>query len=441
MRKIISALFLVLVLVGIDTVALVVSSTPGTATIQNTGHISGSTVMANSGNAADIQSAVNTVCSYGGGIVYVPAGNFTFAATSFIGPGPTAVCVNITVPSGGLQLIGAGQNMTNITLATDESKTVMMFLVNGQSHGQFRMSGITLLGKTNASSVTGDGGVWLEACKDFRVDHCDFWRMGEVGIFICDHYVIYPLIGGSNPNFTLGYSMVSQGVIDHCTFHYMFKPSSVIGGSLTSYGYGVQVAILSTEPLCPWNPDIFQCIGNATWHTVIENCYFEGCRHAVASSNGGMYVLRFSTITAPAFNEHEFTGHPGRYLNVVGMRSYEIYNNTLDGSNPYDGVTGHGGWWKSGGGIFANNTIENLPEGICLCNADDNGTLTYPLDKTHNLWIYGNTLINTKALYTIQAGVTTPAPVLDTDFFLHEPNATQGTYTPIPYPDPLASSG
>lgn len=416
------------VLILPPTVTSLVSSS---VLIRSSGTIA-STGNATSGSIEDIQAAIDWVTATGGGTVYIPEGTFTFDASG-------TRRVNINVPAGGIQIIGAGIDKTVLQMPVDDSApSTRMFSVNGLSGGKVRISGITFKGRPNRdTSDTGDTGISIRSCTDFRVDHCSFWDMGGSGVSVHDAENTYGTYGGD-------INKVSQGVVDHCEFHRIYKPATHAAGN--GYGYAVVVnrawsylwAVPNLYPEDPWT--IF---GKYYKNTYIEDCYFEGSRHAVCGNWAGAYVLRYSTIEDNMVYDSVTTGHPVR-LSVMGMFAQEIYNVTVRNRGTY--VSKHLGFWiKGGSSLMYNNTIIDIKDqAFGVGTYEHYNEEFYPLGNTKETYIWNNEIINGGGLAIVTYLDT---PVEGTDFFtdLTGKYTTEQIqtmidakgYQPYTYPHPL----
>ncbi|MEM3765638.1 MAG: hypothetical protein QXU46_01270 [Candidatus Bathyarchaeia archaeon] len=389
-------------------------------------------VHAKSGLVEDIQAAVNEAVAVGALNVIIPEGNFTFAARG-------SYRVNITVPANGINIFGAGINKTVLAMPVDDTApNTVMFNVVGISGGKIRISGITFRGRPNrTTSPTGDTALMLQVCKDFRIDHCSFYWMGAYGVSINDHNYQYGHYGG-DPN------LISCGVVDHCYFYDMYKPVAHSQGR--GYGYGVGIAV-AAHYLWEYNiyvePSVIfaSIFGKYNRNVYIEDCYFTGCRHAVACSNAGAYVLRYSIIEDSLISEYATTGHPVR-TNVFGMLSCEIYNVTVRNTGK-NGIPFSGPLIEGGSALIYNNTFQNLYVGIELGSCEDaDGTPYHPKGHTREVYIWNNTFLNCLtniSTHSNEGMGGCPAPVLNQDYFLHAPDASMN-YVSYAYPHPLTLS-
>jgi hypothetical protein len=397
---------------------------------------------ATSGSVGDIQAAIDWVIAAGGGTVYIPEGTFDFDPrdSGYTSPWWQVTGVHFDVPAGGIQIIGAGKDKTILKYPEDSelggfTDKLGGFYIRGQSGGKVRISGITIKAQTNyLTSSIPNMGIWLESCTDFRVDHCSFYWMGEVAVWVNDAEATYGDSGGD-------ITKVSQGVVDHCDFIDLYKP--VVTQQGNGYGYGVSVArayhYLWTVPnLYPDDP--WTIFGKYEKNTYVEDCYFTGCRHGTQSAWAGAYVLRNSVIEDLGVYEVATTGHPVR-TDVLGMFAQEIYNVTIrrtaQSSQRFLGPLVEGG-----SSLLYDLTLENLESSFVIGSCEDAGNDFYPLGRTKEVYIWDNQIINCGEM-TIEDNTGLggdPAPIEGVHYFLHEP-PSEKNYTPYTYPHPLTLSG
>lgn len=414
--------------------------------ISSSGAIIANIAYAKSGSAKDIQTAVDAVVDAGGGTVYIPEGNFTFEPqdTGRTASNGKQCGVKFVVPTDGITIKGMGVNTTILQMPIDDdSPNVVMFdIIGGHetsrtvggwvSHGKVRITGITFKGRNNPNVAQADVLVWLECCKDFRVDNCSFYYAGGTSIWICDHYLQNGITDGDP-------ARVSQGVVDHCQFLDAYK--TALGE--TGGGYGVQINRALHYLWTVWNDDSSSLVGIYDKNVFIEDCYFRGIRHAVASSSGGVYVLRYCTIEDELIAEAATTGHPVRIYSgdpssaTYGCRYSEFYNNTIQYTGTY-GVKFHGIHIEGGGALVYNNTITNLIHGVRIGNCEGIAVF-YPKGTTHDIYIWSNTFTGCDVnVYTFNNGMGQPDPTLGIDYFLNAP-PSDWNYQPYPYPHPLTA--
>lgn len=432
-KKFCTTLLLHLIIVGVLILPPTVISLQSSSVIVRSSGTIARMGNATSGSIEDIQAAVDWVTAAGGGTVYIPEGIFTFDASG-------SRRVNIVVPSGGIQIIGAGIDQTVLQMPEDDNAdNTVMFKVTGLSKGKMRISGITFRGRPNwQTSPTGDSGVTLECCTDFRVDHCSFWDMGAHGIALGDGNHMYGISGGD-------IDLVSQGVIDHCEFHRIYKPVCKSLGR--GYGYGVFVArawnyLWAVPNLYPEDP--WTMFGKYYKNTYVEDCYFEGCRHAVTGNFAGAYVLRYSTIEDQGMYSAVTTGHPAR-LDSIGMLTQEIYNVTVRNTGTY--TSKHIGFLIEGGSsLIYNNTIIDITDSILNLGTSEYINDFFPLGNINNVYVWDNSITGTNpAPYISNNAGGTPVEGIDywTDLTGAYTTAQVQSlvdakgYVPYQYPHPL----
>lgn len=425
-RKYIAAIALVL-MTGIFITFLASGSIISQIVVPNAGIVR-RIVTAASGSPSDIQAAVNQVVGAGGGTVNVPAGNFSFEPVV----GSNTVGVSCIVPAGGISIVGAGPNQTRLQMPVGDSNSNSdMFYFNGESGGKLKISGISFEGRPNwQTSPVGDQGVVIESCQDFRVYNCSFYYFGGCAVEVSDVEVEYGISGGN-------INLVSQGVVDHCDFHYIYKPACTNAGR--GYGYGVSVKrgyhYLWTYNIYPSDPWVM--FGKYYKNTYIEDCYFYSTRHATQAVWAGAYVLRYSVVQDIGLYEVSNTGHPVRE-NTFGMLTCEIYNVTIKRSLNL-GHQFEGPLVEGGSALLFNNTLQNLDVAFELGSAEtSNGTPYSPLGFTKEVYIWGNTVTNCNQFLNSHSNAPDgqPAPVENVQYFLRAPNASMN-YVPYSYPHPL----
>ncbi len=330
-------------------------------------------INATSGSSKDVRTAVNAATA--GDTVMVPAGQFSFDESVKI--------------SAGLTILGAGIDKTILQKST--SSTKFMFDVDGSNGRRITIGGITFIG---VDSGTSDSGIKLNnGCKNFRIFNCTFKKFNRSGITIR---------GNAN------------GVIDHCSF---------IDNYLRGYGYGVEVYGSGDEN---WNRPLTLGTENSIF---VEDSYFTGNRHCIASNNGSRYVFRYNQIVdnredAAAIDAHGLSSWPR------GSRSYEIYENVIDNSiKRWAGIGIRGG----DGVIFNNVMVRGITNPIILWN--DGGNNCYPCkDQIRELYIWNNTYQGSPATVDFWQGGEQVIKE-NREYFL----TSRPDYTPFTYPHPLVT--
>jgi hypothetical protein len=382
-------------------------------------------VWAASGAVADIQSAVNNVRTHGGGTVRVPAGNWLFDAT------PSSYVSSI----GGVNIVGAGMFLTNLTLRADATYSgTTMFNIDGANQRPIRISGITFIGRLGAAaSQTGDTAINLDVCKDFRVDNCSFHNLGSNGLLV-----------HSFSNDDRSQWLLSQGVIDHCRFYDIYKAGAVSSGN--GYGYGVDVEKCTNRLKCPWPSNPNSLMGNATDTVFIENCYFTGCRHSVMTWLGGRTVFRFNTVEKPCLSvdggQWMIDTHPPRNYDGVDYyagRWVEVYNNSLTANRP--GGNEYGIDICGGSAFITNNTIGGAniyyAYGFDLTTGNGVSQGVLNLTKPWYVYIWNNAETYQQRVYNPDTSLV----VQEVNYHFHSPATDGYSYTPYAYPHPLTLTG
>jgi hypothetical protein len=392
-------------------------------------------ITAASGTAADIQAAVDQADAAGGGTVFIPAGNFTFIVSQ------SKACLNnrpcgVQIP-GDVNLIGAGNNQTILYCPTTgwdstADRQERMIVGDGRNNKPIRISGILFQGSVvmEPGSVEHSlTAIEMLGVKDFRIDHSTFIDFSGSAIGTTNNYVLNP--------------SGNRGVIDHCVIDNPYKDDFYDRtGNFPYWAYGIVVG--GGYPSIPWDPDWTHFFGKYRHDiTYIEDCSISRCRHAVAggSLSYGYYVLRGSVLT-----DMIVAGY-GSYQDVHGGgQGAECYNNTVI-NTPYDHrsisnpnywgkYAGIGFYSRGGFALYYNNTIMNIQNGAGITLANDQSMWDFA--KLNGVWVWNNNFVNVDTqvstapnAYPIREGI---------EYFLRAPNQAQDgfTYTPYPYPHPLA---
>jgi hypothetical protein len=396
------------------------SSLTNMVVINNTGQISVTMVWAKSGSAEDIQAAVDAVAAVGGGVVYIPEGDFSFTIDSNK-KAANNMPAGVIIP-GGVSVIGAGIGKTILREVERPPDPAFMFTVNGINGKRVRISGISFIGyKFTEEGNPFTYGICVMGATDYRIDHCYFEDFSSKAIDVTSNW-----IGG-----------VNRGVIDHCIFDNPYHDNqnvTGVNGGQKLWGYGIVVCGNGYNET--WYENIEDVLGKYDGLrniVYIEDCIFSRCRHAVAGSTvgGGFYVIRHCNITMPRYQgmlDVHGSWFPAPY---VGGRGLEAYDNVINGTDKGGkGFPNVAILIRGGGGVVYNNTIINTTEGAIWLQRED----ANPICAVKDLWIWNNNLINSSPLITNNGNYTE-----NVDYFLRAPNLTQDgfEYTPYPYPHPL----
>jgi hypothetical protein len=405
------AVFLVLIaLIGIISSNIAFSLLTSYTIIKSTGSISTNQIIAKSGSPQDIQTAVNTVAAAGGGIVYVPEGEFVF------NPPQVQWGCAVEVP-GGVNVIGAGVDRTILKqTVTTSGLTTYFFGIDGTNGKPSRISGFTLMVTGLSKTEPEDAqtvGICVDDAKDFRIDHINFFNFTNMAI----------------------YAGNSRGVIDHCSFDNPYKDDTSVPPEGRIWGYGIVVVGDWT-----WASDINSLLGHyddLSTVVYIEDCSFRRCRHCIAANGGAHYVARHNYFTEMILAHYgSYVDAHGGTPSAVGTRCVEIYDNIIEDS-PCDARSlsdpqywgqylGLGVGIRGGGGVVFNNTIKYCRNGIRLYS-----DFAYEQTKPKAIWIWNNNFINVENPF--DAWQDTISITENVDYFLY----AKAGYTPYPYPHPL----
>lgn len=385
------------------------------------------TIYLESADRTPFQEGVDYIEAEGSGYVYLPSGNFSLNADA------SSIQIDVDIPSDGINIVGQGINTTWLELPeNDSAPNTKMIRCKGNSGGVVNITGISFMGRPDlATSPTGDSGITLQNCTDFRVWNCSFWRTGAHGVCVDDGSNMYGESGGN-------INWVSQGVVDHCYFYEIYKPVAKSEGR--GYGYGVSVnraynyqwTIPNLYPDTPWNST--DGYGKYYKNTFIEDCYFTGCRHATQATGAGAYVLRYSTIEDMPLVESATTGHPVR-LDSLGMYYQEIYNVTLEDTGLY-GYAELGFHVEGGSALIYNNTIIDFYRCYSL-GACEYVNAFHPLGHPNEIYIWDNEESGYYTKFWILGGACGDITE-GVEYFLEAPNETMN-YVAYTYPHPLVS--
>ena len=334
--------------IGAKTLRLTVNSTPLSVPYTINGTDYGYTVYAASGGPSDLQTAIDTVHAQGNGTVYIPAGTFTFNwGSSKTGHKGWPVGV---LSYGGVNIIGAGSNLTILQMTTPLSRNWLlpnvgqesMIEVDGSNGIPYRISGIKFQGYANVSCESCTA-VMISCARstDYRIDNCWFDTC-YIGVFA----------------FGVGYGdpAPNRGLVDHCNFTESYK-----NATFQTYGYGVWPYNYDSNQWSDIDDLLGQYYGTKDC-MYVEDCWFNETRHAVTESQNGYFISRYNNFT---------NALPPNYgnIDVHGFnrgRGCEVYNNSVTGQVGYyaaDAV-----WLRGGENTVFNNTFINCSRGIVLYN-------------------------------------------------------------------------
>jgi len=266
------------------------------------------TINAATCNQADVQDKINLASD--GDTVSIPAGTCTWSNPVRIGE------VAMTVQ-------GAGIDQTIIidNMAKGATKDPIPLTVTTAAGKFFRLTGLTFQG--NGTVAEGSSGLinLNGTSKAWRIDHVKFDQIKTNGISV---------------------NGWTYGVIDHNIFNLHREKikifSSAWGGGTNNYGDGsfAESDHLGTDKAIYIENNTFLSPAGTK-----ANFAFEGWR-------GGRFVFRHNIVTDNSFIVHG-TESSGRDR---GIRTYEVYDNTLTGTGLSAAFLIRGGT-----GVIFNNTI------------------------------------------------------------------------------------
>jgi hypothetical protein len=343
------------------------------------------TIMAASCQFSAVQMAVRYAGM--GSTVQIPAGDCDWGTRQ------------LRVPAG-IYLQGAGQDVTVIRRTGDVPNTKYLIAYDCSNGKQAIFSNMTLVG--NGDGAIQDKGLGLlNGCRDFKVHDAKF-----------THFIFSAVYVGDAPN--------QRGVI------YKNKFIDNFSSSLMNLGYGVVVYGGGV-----W-PPLELGSRNAVF---VEDNYFSGNRHNIASNNGSIYVFRHNTVVGldPA-KDFAMTDAHGLSSSPRGSRSFEIYNNTYL-TNITDGYQRTAIGIRGGDGVIFNNIIAGrISRGIELMPEGFNCGIYPGKDQIRSVYIWNNR--SKFKLIHGRHGVDNGCPKsikLNRDYYLKP----RPGYRPYPYPHPL----
>lgn len=345
----------------------------------------GPVVTAASCSYAAVSAAVNSAAT--GTTVSVPAGDCSWGTQQ------------LNVPAG-IYLRGAGQDKTVIRRVGSVSNTSYLVAYNCSNGQRAQFSGMTLIGNGNAA-IQDKGLGLLNGCSDFSVTNSKFSKFVFSAVYV-----------GDAPK--------QRGVIFKNNFIDNYSPE------LKNLGYGVAVYGGGAWPALS--------LGSAD-AVFVEDNYFSGNRHNIASNNGSVYVFRYNKVNGTdAAKDYAMTDAHGLSSSQRGSRSFEIYNNTYSTSIS-SGLQRTAIGIRGGDGVIFNNTVPATVSRTVELMVEGFGCGTYPgADQSRSVYIWNNTANPQNGYTTNGIDNTCPASLgLNRDYFL---NAKPG-YTPYVYPHPL----
>ena len=331
-----------------------------------------------------------------------------------------------------IHLRGAGKDKTILRRMPSAPRTMVEYDATYDAPDipnteRFKFSGIKLqdLGGPyengyEASRVS-EGLIIQSGAEDFLVYDSEFEGFSHACVLVKDY------IGTSD----VRPDGRSKGVIYNNRF---------INCYMQGLGYGVHVSGNQEK-----NWDIYPLDIGSEQAVFIEDNYFTGCRHAVASGYGSRYICRYNFFEGNR-RSHTIDAHgwPMPETNR-GSRLYEIYENTVVGNDEYDP---DGIQIRGGDGVIFNNTMHTFIAYSIILSQDNQGICRetgWPCkDQIRELHMWGNTedgsLINATGIGNALVRLVHPG-IEQTlqegrDFFFYP----RPGYTPYQYPHPLRDS-
>lgn len=437
---------------------------------------------ANSGSAADIQAAVNTVFNAGGGNVYLPS-SLPQPDKRWHWNGQTLVVpcgVSLFAPSFagcmghdfGFQQYVPSFIIHNDILNNRNTPDMIVLDGTGGKNGQSRISGIQTeigdpLSSADESTSSGATGWRIKEAKNFRIDHCNIFNFSFMQMEVQAAPSPYQNDKGHS----------AFGLVDHCVFDAPYKDN----GKNWGVAYGLDAMGNMQPKLNNWNPGVQKYAGKYQAFPDValvyaEDCTFRRMRHALDNANGGMIVPRYCLFDHIAdeirldgggnslFNTGEVCQHPYWAGGLYPGLMVESYNNVftniggdapsgnmhrncpLHPNQPHDMFANV---LRGSSGLFFGNTYYN-PEPapgyksvlveLREESTDPNGQIG--IIKETYIWDEDGRVTNEFMLVKVDAG-SYHTPTLNVDYFLRKPNLAQDgwDYVPYVYPHPLTLDG
>ncbi len=322
-----------------------------------------------------------------GDTVFIPAGNCNWNERQ------------LEVP-GNVHLRGAGRELTTIRRSGKVANTLYLIAFDCSHGGAVKFSGISLIGNGNGD-IQDKGLGLLHGCVDFVVSNSRFRNFIFSAVYVGDSETQRGVIFGNDfiDNYSdalrnLGYGVVVYG-----------------GGTWPELNLGTQDAVF------------------------VEDNYFSGNRHNIASNNGSAYVFRHNTVVGlePA-KDFAMTDAHGLSSSPRGSRSYEIYDNHYS-VKLSRGLQRTAIGIRGGDGVIFNNVVNAAISRAVELSAEGFTCGSYPgQDQIRSLYIWNNTYQSGSA--NADSGIDNECPNsirLNRDYFL---GAKPG-YQPYAYPHPL----
>jgi hypothetical protein len=398
-------------------------------------------VTASSCSASDIQSAIDTCISTGGGTVTLPACDYT---NSWSG----SDSVYKDVGSTPLRIIGRGISNTKIGYANDQTRS-WMWEFKGIGFKEF--AHIYLEGNPSISTYAISVAFIIREAENCRIHHIETNNFRGPTALLCS---------------------TSNLGIDHCTF----------GDVLYDTTY--QFYVYDTANVA-WSDDWPGYFGTVNYNVFFEDNQIGGAHHPVSLFEKAKVVFRYNKVTipksaygpsggyqgnldshSPGFGSCDGDGISDAQSYEHGGQAYEIYRNKFTRTDVTPPNTaGYAIRIRSGAAIITNNTFENTYYATSLVLESHNiggncdSEHGYPqdhdfgpgtggctasdgcCDKIEHIYIWDNNYTNVDTEVLIE-DITGGGLSDNVDYFLRAPTQQQDafTWTPYIYPHPLVTT-
>jgi len=435
----------------------------------------GVTVNAKSGSAADIQAAVNQANSAGGGVVNIPAGTWHWNGGTVTVPG--GVSLHGASPAGCAGHEDNWKHYTATTIIINDAPqpianpTIILDGTSGKNKPS-ELYGLRIEAGKDPTSESTSGGSWgieIKEAKNYRISYCD--------IINFNHNQIAVNAGPNRWSNEAGHS--SYGLIDHCFLDAPYKDN---GLGAWGVAYGIDVFGNMQPKLNNWKPFTkgnyagkYQAFPDVSL-VYIEDCNFRRLRHEVDTENGGVACVRYCLFDhlADEYSNLWSTGtlcqHPYWTGSQYSGALQEIYNNrfvntgTTGDPIPYPPSSSNPGNMHRncprhpnqkhglfaivarGGSMIIHDNEYYQPESspnsfgvFCWLRDESTAPPTGSIMETY-IWAQtsGVNVVNSRnPIIQVDSDV-----ILNTDYFLRQPNSAQDgwDYTPYTYPHPHVSN-
>lgn len=339
-------------------------------------------ILAGGLSPSSIENAINQASP--GDTIVLPAGSYT------------GYYQTIDIPNG-ISLRGSGIDRTVLYHMPSNGPIFRWNIANSTSSYRVTVHDFKLVGVGDFSTL--DKGIeLLNHMKDFNIYNLHIEGFGDFGIMV---------------------SGDARGVINNCNF---------IDCYTDRVGYGIAV------------------YGNRSWDdpkpplgtkeaVFVEDCYFDGCKHAIASLNNSHYVFRHNKVEGLKHNKQGVDAHGKQDEHPSGSNTWEIYSNLIIGTgSPL--ITDWGVVVRGGSGVIWGNTINGCdPGNPCKAVAISIDEFTaYPDPyQVRDAYIWQNTVDGEALDHVFVSSETSGYIQKNREYFLYK----KPEYIAYVYPHPL----